>query len=668
MAEQKSLLPHPPAEMPKPDSGRRSPTLWVREIGIFKTLEEGNEVRRIKLRTGLNILWAKPEEESGPVRLYEPGLSGHASGKTTFCRMLRHLLGEKHFANELVTRGIREHFPGGWILGEVLINDSLWLVGRPFTLGAHPFCVREVTIDDYLRDRPASQNFQLYIEELETATVNSLSVKYLPKSGELARWSHLLQWLARDQECRFIQITDWRSKLSRSDSPELAVDDQHSLMRAVVGVLGEEERGEIERNAKLNREKEKVTAETPLLQQQAKTDHKRLERALRRELPTPDDPLLVESVRAELAESLSKTESEIAEVDNDSELLRLQEAHETAIRKSTEVNTELRIIDGRLGELNTKLLMHQRGKAEQSARDFIAGIPPGVGYCRVTIEEARKKGCALAADQPRDITSESILRRIEDRGSEIQQEIDGLSQRRSLLHGQIRQNKHEEQAVFGQLTQERTNLAKKRHELYSRRSELLDHIKLAERAHEAWTQASKLTRRIEELEAAIDTSRKTQERYRERDKKAVRDLSLFYREIVRAVLGTSVSGSIQFSGRDFACRIERNGDVSSGAIDTIKILAFDLAALAASVSGHGSHPRFLLHDSPREADMAPLTYKRLFLWARQLEESFDDQPYNFQYIITTTEPPPAELQTEPWLLSPILDASQPDKRLLGVDL
>lgn len=668
MAEQKSLLPQQPAEMPKPDVARRSPVLWVRELAIFRTLEEGNEVRRIRLRPGLNILWAKPEEESGPVRLYEPGLSGHASGKTTFCRMLRHILGERHFANELVTRGIREHFPSGWVLGEVLINDNLWLVGRPFTLGSHPFCVRGVTINEYLRDKPAAQSFQLYAEELERATVDSLSIQYLPRSGERARWAHLLQWLARDQECRFIQITDWRSKLSRSDSPELAVDDQHSLMRAVVGVLGEEERGEIEKNAKLNREKEAATAEAPLLERQAKTDHQRLERALRRELPTPDDPLLVESVRAELAESLSKTESEIAQVENGSELLRLQEAHETAVRKSAEVNTELRLIDGWLGDLNTRLLMHQRERAEQSTRDFIAGIPPGVGYCRVPIEEARRKGCALAADQPRDMTSESILRRIEDRGSEIQQEIDGLSQRRSLLHGQLRQNKHDEQAIFGQLTRERTNLAKRRHELYSRRSELLDHIKLAGRAHEAWTQSSKLTRRIEELEAAIDASRKAQERYRERDKKAVGDLSLFYREIVRAVLGSSVSGAIQLSGRDFACRIERNGDVSSGAIDTIKILAFDLAALAASVSGHGNHPRFLLHDSPREADMAPLTYKRLFLWARQLEEAFDGRPYNFQYIITTTEAPPTVLQTEPWLLDPVLDASRPEKRLLGVDL
>ena len=217
--------------------------------------------------------------------------------------MLRHIIGERHFANELVTRGVREKFDGGWVLGEVFINDNLWLVGRPFTLGSHPFCIRGATIDDYLREKPSPQSFQLYIEELEKATVNPLSVKTLPKSGERAQWFHLLQWLARDQECRFIQITDWRSKLSRSDSPEIAVDDQHALMRAVVGVLSEEEHGEIERNAKLNKEKEAATSEVPILRRQAQTDHRRLENALGRSLPTPDDPLLVESVRTELTES-----------------------------------------------------------------------------------------------------------------------------------------------------------------------------------------------------------------------------------------------------------------------------------------------------------------------------------------------------------------------------
>lgn len=668
MAEQKSLSLDYRDELPKPHPDRRSPVLWVRELGIFKTLEEGNEVRRIKLRPGLNILWAKPEDEGGPVRLYELGLSGHASGKTTFCRMLRHVLGERHFANDLVTRGVREKFDGGWILAEVLVNDNLWLVGRPFTLGSHPFCVPGTTINDYLREKPTSQNFQLYLEELEKATVGALSVRTLPKSGERPQWPHLLQWLARDQECRFIQITDWRSKLSRSDSPELAVDDQHSLMRAVVGVLSEEERGEIERNAQLNRKKEAATAEVPVLRRQAQTDHRRVEQALGHPLPTPDDPLLVESVKRELSESLNKTESDIKEIDNNDVLLSLQKAHEAAIRKSAEVDTEMRLLGQQIVALNEKLELHRREESHQSATDFASRMPPGAGYCRVPIDEARAAGCKLAFDQPRDLTSEIVLRSIEDRGDEIRRDVEALSRRIGLLKDQLRQCKSQEQAINGQLIRLRTDLTQRRHDLFDQRSELLDRIKLAERAHETWHQSGRLARHIDELESAIENSRRAQEKYRERSRKAVSDLSLFYQEIVRAVLGKSVSGGIQLSGREFVCKVERNGDVSSGAIDTIKILAFDLAALAASVSGQGNHPRFLLHDSPREADMAPLTYKRLFLWARQLEEAFDGRPCNFQYIITTTEAPPEELQTEPWLLDPVLDASKPEKRLLGVDL
>ena len=659
-----------PSQVSSPDPNRPEPVFWVRELAIFKNLEQGkeNEVRRIKLRRGLNILWAKPESETGPVRLYEPGLSGHASGKTTFCRMLRHMLGERHFANELVTRGVREKFEGGWILAEVFIGSDLWLVARPLTLGAHPFCVRGITIDDYLEAKPPSENLTVFLGELQNATIKPLSVRVLPKSEEAVQWSHLLEWLSRDQECRFIQITDWRSKLSRSEAPDIPVDDQHSLMRSVVGVLSEEERNEIENNARLIRQKDAATNKVPLLQSQAQTDHKRLESAMGKSLPTPDDPLLVQTVRNELNESLRTTESAIREIDNDSDLSKLEDSYNTSIAKTAETATEIRVSDDQVKSLKTKLEMRQRDQSTQGARDFAAQIPPGVGYCRVPIEEARQKGCQLAFDQPRDLISEGVLKNLVDQGPEIQKEIDSLTERVRLLSLELTERKQQEQSAQKALMQRRTELSKRRNVLYNKRSQLTDQINLAERAREAFEKASELTTQIEELDKKILESRDKQEQLRQRTRKAVADLSSLYEEIVRAVLGNSVSGSIQLSGREFACKIERNGDVSSGAIDTIKILAFDLAALAASVSGQGDHPRFLLHDSPREADMAPLTYKRLFLWARKLEESFNGEDCNFQYIITTTEPPPEELQAAPWLLDPILDASQPEKRLLGVDL
>jgi len=86
-----------------------------------------------------------------------------------------------------------------------------------------------------------------------------------------------------------------------------------------------------------------------------------------------------------------------------------------------------------------------------------------------------------------------------------------------------------------------------------------------------------------------------------------------------------------------------------------------------SAEGYGNHPRFLIHDSPREADMQKDIYQRFFLYMRELEKKSPKSGPNFQYIITTTEPPPEELQLKPWLIAK-LDASKAEGRLLKVNL
>ncbi len=78
-----------------------------------------------------------------------------------------------------------------------------------------------------------------------------------------------------------------------------------------------------------------------------------------------------------------------------------------------------------------------------------------------------------------------------------------------------------------------------------------------------------------------------------------------------------------------------------------------------------AHGYSLIHDGPREADLDAGLYRNLFSAARALEIAFGDREPTFQYIVTTTEPPPVELQTAPWLLDPVLDASSLDEKLLG---
>lgn len=78
----------------QPSPKQSEPKVWFREVRILTELsqKEGVERRRIVLHRGLNILWAAPEDPDTEQGLYRDGLAGHASGKTLFCRLLRHLL------------------------------------------------------------------------------------------------------------------------------------------------------------------------------------------------------------------------------------------------------------------------------------------------------------------------------------------------------------------------------------------------------------------------------------------------------------------------------------------------------------------------------------------------------------------------------------------------
>ena len=111
---------------------------------------------------------------------------------------------------------------------------------------------------------------------------------------------------------------------------------------------------------------------------------------------------------------------------------------------------------------------------------------------------------------------------------------------------------------------------------------------------------------------------------------------------------------------DIDVRLEEG---TSQSVAAGKILAFDLAAMCVSIEGATRVPSFLLHDSPREADLGLSIYGRLFDIGHELER-VGGKPL-FQYIVTTA--PPAEFRERPYLQLK-LHGDPPAQRLLGVDL
>ena len=142
-----------------------------------------------------------------------------------------------------------------------------------------------------------------------------------------------------------------------------------------------------------------------------------------------------------------------------------------------------------------------------------------------------------------------------------------------------------------------------------------------------------------------------------------------FADIIQAVMGAIVEATIAITPDGFVPHVTRKGELSGAALDTIKTLAFDLAAVVSSIEGRGEHPRFLIHDGPREGDTARVIYGRFFLYAVELEAAFPSaDEANFQYLITTTTPPPKDMrQGSRWMLEPVLDSRNKDKRLLKED-
>ncbi|MGZ5441167.1 MAG: hypothetical protein ACXW5U_05385 [Thermoanaerobaculia bacterium] len=111
--------------------------------------------------------------------------------------------------------------------------------------------------------------------------------------------------------------------------------------------------------------------------------------------------------------------------------------------------------------------------------------------------------------------------------------------------------------------------------------------------------------------------------------------------------------------------MDLGGDRSTAAIDSLKVVAFDLAVMCMSIEGTVPVPAFLIHDTPREADLGLSVYHELFHLSKGLEPE-EGLPL-FQYIVTTTTRPPHPIAKRPYLVETLRGTPAMD-RLLKRDL
>ncbi len=653
-----------------PEAQVAEPELWFKELRLLKKLsaKEGSDdfIRKVEFRPGLNVLWAEPEPADSELSisgLYADGFSGHATGKTLFCRILRYLIGDSSFATKSDFAGIHGRFLELWAVAEIRLGGRSWTVGRALTGPAEDFAMADASLDEALASPTtggAYQTFRTALEQSPGATVKNL----YPADG----WRYLLPWLTRDQEARFSGINAWRDSLSEADHPRETSERQHLLMRTVLNLL-EKEEFDLRKMLDDWQEEEKRCAEQiPNKRNLANNDLRTLKstisnvEGIKLELRDLEADKAQISTHIEVRQEALKKFQDIPESEAASQA---REVYEETSRTLTRAKDRIEYI----GKTEIPSLV----KEQEQTMGYVDQIktkgvkdPTRVKqkYCPNGIHFAREKGCV---DMP-DGESQFEVSTLEEKAQQLTNTIESRKTEKAALESNLDQLQAAKETA-------RTNLNQVRATENRDANRLERAIALLENAGQQAERAIRSAREVEELRSnkrkaadEIENTRKQLTEVKQKVEGRRKQFSAIFSDVVGAILGNSVTAWVDINERGLSLKAERNGNLGGTALATIKTIAFDLAAVIQSIEGKGRHPRFLIHDGPREGDMARIVYGRLFLLARHIEEAFNRKPPSFQYIVTTTTPPPDDMQEgSEWLLCEPMKGSDKRLKLLKTD-
>jgi hypothetical protein len=660
MPQQHEMFEPPKLSLIVP-AGLKEPRLWVRRLAIWES-PGGKEIRNIKLRPGLNIIWSPDGvDDEGAA----PGARaiGHGSGKTLFCRLLRYCLGEQRFADEDQRERIALALPNGIVGAEVMIDGVCWAVVRPLGIRRRHIAIANGNLDEIAAGDGATTSIDPLIEAIEQGIVT-------PGVASLARlqpgqkaWPIALAWLTRDQECRFDDVLDWRSPASGSDAPLPAsgreTGPRREALRAFLTAITEEEQQSRRTEEALRTDVSTTEREISYLDWDIGRRHKRLIDQLGLAAQTlPEMPLLLEvfqkTADERLAAAAQLPTGDMAELGQARKAL--QEAREE-LRRADE---ERICIEAQIpGEKQVLTLISSEIPALSfSAENAASQVCP---ICEVLIDKALAGKCELSHKLHNETECRARLASKRQEIDDQKQKIAGLETRLKALQPTIA-------------------LGRQRFEQAEKQVQAIENVRDARAS--AWQSATRLKEGVERFTELSIERDKTRKRLRsiedklskERDRVAAfldkqgltfGKISQKFSAIIGRLVSVNAKGSVTLTGTGLKIVVDIDGDRRTAAIESLKVLAFDLACLCLSVEGSTRVPAFVVHDSPREADLGLSIYDELFRLMRELEALTETTA--FQYIVTTTTRPPNDLRCDPWLRQ-ILRGAPGSERLMNRDL
>ena len=646
------LFPRPAFSL-TPEPGRTGPKLWVRRVVIWR--EPNVVLQDVPLRPGFNVVWS-PDSQTPDSPI------GHGGGKTTFCRLFRFCLGEDTFAPDDLRRRIGEVFPKGWVGAEIVLDGEVWTVMRSLGSRRRDIVQAGGSLDlAFSEDRKVTGMASL-LEAFNRSFMGNIP-KLMPSSiGSDGAWKALLAWITRDQECRFSHALNWRSSDSDSSSPVVnrSAEDKLLVVRAAIRGLS---RNEVAAQQEEERQRKNVTGK--------KSHLARLEWQLgraRANLPAslkkhgtapPGTPIDISLLKKGAADELAKV-LKLPEGVNPADVEKARRDRDSAKEESDRRQAEVKSLSD---EIATK----------DATRSFIAGeLPeaharvvneknPVCPICKIRIDKALAEGCHISTETCDLFSLQKEISQKRARVSELEDEISSLRRKVPALQKQAAECKK----AFDEIDRALNKIEKSR-------DASSGSVRAAQRVVEDVDQYETLFANYDRARSAaekmVDKLEKTRgiiSRYRGSNSETITSLSNWFDNVLRELVPGDIRGYAKLDGNGLRLDVELGGYRSTVAIDSLKVVAFDLAILAMSLERSLFFPGLLIHDSPREADLSETVYRHLFEFSAKLED-FGPGPL-FQYILTTTTAPPDLFQHEPWLRL-VVKGAPAAERLLKVDL
>ncbi|OAJ62759.1 hypothetical protein A6V36_20525 [Paraburkholderia ginsengiterrae] len=644
---------------------RKLPRLWVERFWLIDSKEPLTIVRKVDLQPGMNIVWAKEPESNDASGLAS---AGHGVGKTSLCLLLRYCLGDDAPSIAALREKAAASFPRGGVAAKIHIDGIAWLVFRPYEANSHSTAGVDCELEALFSEGATRGGFPLFLAALSESFITRLPASSLPGSSQALEWKHLLAWCVRDQKTRFDGFFHWRDgdglgfRRSRQDPP--------LFVRAVLGLLDAEGDRLIREVESSQTELKRIEEQLLLLEREQAYGLTYVEARLRTWLRAgPDVPIFTSilgpSLEVMVADLKSKAEAYEAEVDRESE--RLEDAIAPLIVNLGELRQELTL---RTKEKEIAQALLDANQAEYTRLlTELQELNSLVGLCR--LGQVEFSDCHHISTRRSTYNLPQLINQRAAKANEPQRRLE--LQEANRLESECRKELETQESLVNKKRVEVRRLQVRKGTSEAQRNsleELWDDLKSRVLAREngAASQSLEQSRTQRDLQA-LDLNKKRAallKRDHERSERAT-TLHRLTQTVAARLLGESGQGRFIPDSDDRLFELKLGGE----AYQVLEVLLGDITCLIDSATTEASHyPGFLVHDCPREADMSERLYREFLSTVADaaIELSVIQGSVPFQYIVTTTSPPPEALKTDSHLalvLQPGSDEGLLFRRRLG---